>query len=50
MKDAGRTYNNIVKVNKSVADAKVFSERNKFFIQFGASTCIRVFTSTKWRL
>jgi len=50
LRGASRSYRNtcIVKVNKSVAEPKVFCERNKFAIQSGAFMC--VFTSIKWKL
>jgi hypothetical protein len=46
LKDAGRTYRNIVETNKGVADPKVFCERNKFVIFSGAFTC--TFTSVSF--
>jgi hypothetical protein len=48
LEDVGKTYRNIVKANKSVADPKVFWERNKFVILTGAFTC--TFTSIEWML
>jgi len=48
LEDAGRTYLNIVKVNKSVADPKVFCERKNFVVQSGAFTCI--VRSINWML
>jgi len=48
LKDAGKTYRNIVKANKSVTEPKVFCERNNFVILSGGFTC--TFTSIKWTL